>query len=131
MRAKIIATAKNDAAKPLRFMFVGGIATLVHMCVAAAVLSARPESSAFLANVIAFVVAFLASFYGHRHLTFSTRGSMRRFFIVAVAGFALNNVILSIGLALSAPKLIAIIIATAFVPVLTYLASSMWAFKKK
>lgn len=130
MRNWIVTNVKSDAARPLRFMFVGGIATLVHMSVAAAALAVNHDLSAFTANVIAFAVAFLVSFYGHRHLTFSKRGSMRRFLVVALGGFVLNTTILAIALALSAPKLIAIIIATACVPVLTYLVSSLWAFNK-
>ncbi|MGV0879133.1 GtrA family protein [Martelella sp. FLE1502] len=122
---------KGNAARPIRFAGVGGVATLVHMGTAALLLWIFPALPAAFVNLLAFMVAFLVSFYGHRHLTFYTRGRMHRFLIVALCGFALNNVILYVALASSIPKLIAIIIATACVPVVTYLASALWAFREK
>ncbi|EKT4523094.1 GtrA family protein [Pseudomonas putida] len=130
MRDWFVTIVKSDAARPLRFILVGGIATIVHMSFATVALALVADLSPFLANLIAFAVAFLVSFYGHRHLTFLTRGNIRRFLVVAVAGFALNNLILYAILVLGVPKLISIIIATACVPVMSYLVSSLWAFKK-
>lgn len=115
----------------IRFLLVGGVATLVHMLVAAGILLVRPDVSAFVANAGAFACAFLVSFVGHRHFTFARPGSLWRFLVVALGGFALNNAILAVALALSVPKLVAVVVATACVPVLTYLASSLWAFRIK
>ncbi|OAL57874.1 hypothetical protein A6R74_11715 [Halomonas sp. ALS9] len=119
----------RDAFRLFRFLIVGGAATSTHMLVAALLFAYFNNPSPYGINAVAFLVAFLVSFYGHRHITFQTRGSIRRFFLVAVGGFLANNAILTGGLALGMDGLVAVIIATACVPVLTYLASSLWAFK--
>lgn len=121
----------HAALQPFRFLIVGGVATLTHMIVVALVFALYPSPSPYAANIIAFLVAFLVSFYGHRHITFQTRGSIRRFLIVAIGGFLANNVILTACLTFGLDDFIAVIIATACLPVLTYLASSLWAFKTK
>ncbi|WNL43449.1 GtrA family protein [Halomonas sp. PAMB 3264] len=127
---RLIELFNRDVFQPFRFLIMGGLATLTHMLVATLLFALLTEPSPYLVNVIAFALAFLVSFFGHRHVTFKTRGSMGRFFLVAIAGFAANNAILTAGLALGVNNLAAVIIATACVPVLTYLASSLWAFKK-
>lgn len=128
---RLITLFNHNALKPFRFLIVGGVATAVHMLAAALVFAIYPGPSPYAANIIAFAVAFLVSFYGHRHITFQTRGSMRRFLLVAIGGFVANNAILAGLLTFGVDGLVAVIIATACVPVLTYLASSLWAFKTK
>lgn len=129
---RILADLFNrDSFRPLRFLIVGGAATLVHMLVAALAFAVYPTPSPYAANIIAFLVAFIVSFYGHRHITFQTKGSMLRFLLVATGGFLANNAILTGCLAVGIGDLASVIIATACVPVLTYLASSLWAFKSK
>lgn len=102
---------------------------MTHLGVAAALWSMAPVTSPYLINVVAFIVAFIVSFYGHRHLTFGLPGSPAKFFVIALGGFALNNVILTGGLYLALPPLAAIVVATICVPILTYFASALWAFK--
>lgn len=121
---------KSDAARPLRFILVGGFATMIHIVAATALLTLYEGLSPFIANVLAFALAFIASFYGHRYVTFSTDGSVIRFLTVALAGFALNNVVLFISLKLSLPAVFSIVIATICVPFFSYVASVLWAFKK-
>lgn len=128
---RLLTLFNHNALKPFRFLIVGGVATATHMLMAAAVFAIYPGPSPYAANVIAFLVAFLVSFYGHRHITFQTRGSMRRFLLVAIGGFLANNAILTGCLAIGVDDLVAVIIATACVPALTYLASSLWAFNTK
>lgn len=128
---KLIKLFNHDGFQPFRFIIVGGVATATHLLVAALLFTFYSAPSPYAVNVIAFMMAFIVSFYGHRHITFQTRGSMSRFFIVAIAGFVTNNVILTGCLWLGFDGLVAVVIATACMPVLTYLASSLWAFKKK
>lgn len=128
---RLVDLFNHAALQPFRFLIVGGVATLTHMLVVALVFARYEEPSPYAANIIAFIVAFLVSFYGHRHITFQTRGSICRFLIVAIAGFLANNAILTACLFFGLDDFIAVIIATACVPVLTYLASSLWAFKTK
>lgn len=117
-----------NALRPFRFLIVGGIATATHMLVAVTLFAVYHDLSLYVVNLIAFLVAFLASFYGHKHVTFQTQGSMRRFLLVAIAGFLANNMLLAGCIAIGFGDLIAVIIATASVPLLTYFASSLWAF---
>lgn len=118
----------DDRLRPLRFILVGGLATLVHILVAGTLLAIF-EPQPYVANFIAFLVAFGVSYCGHRYLTFARRGSILRFFVVAIAGFALNNLLLTGLLALGLSAFLAIVVATALVPVFSYLASSLWAFR--
>jgi putative flippase GtrA len=112
-----------------RFALVGALATLVHLAVAGSVVFLLPASSPFLANIAGFLVAFFVSFAGHRHYTFRRKGSMRRFFVIALAGFALNNGLLSgIIAAEYVGEFAAITVATLAVPLLTFLAARLWAF---
>ncbi|WP_136067486.1 GtrA family protein [Modicisalibacter radicis] len=113
----------------VRFGGVGVFATLVHLAVAAAVFWFWASISPFLANVLAFLVAFQVSLWGHRRFTFRRRGHSGRFFLVAVAGFAANNGILASLLATtSISGLSAVAISTLLVPLVMFLAARLWAF---
>ncbi|WP_447553425.1 GtrA family protein [Vreelandella sp. EE22] len=127
---RLVELFNRDIFQPFRFLVVGALATATHLLVATLLFVLLGAPSPYLVNVIAFVVAFMVSFLGHRYITFKTNGSLGRFFLVAVGGFLANNAILTAGLALGMESLPAVILATASVPVLTYLASSLWAFKK-
>ena len=119
-------------AELLRFGFVGGLASAVHFVVAT-LLFWYTSGGIFAANAVAFAVAFVVSFVGHRRLTFRASQpdtqSLPRFAAVAAGGFVVNNASLAAftwfvgreslwGLAL------AIVVAAAFV----YLTSKFWAF---
>lgn len=118
----------KSAARPLRFALVGAVATGVHMAVAACLLGLCGWP-AYLANLGAFSVAFVVSYLGHRHLTFARAGSPWRFLLVALGGFGLNNLLLTGLLACGVPALYGLLIATALVPVFSYLLSSGWVFR--
>lgn len=118
----------KSAARPLRFALVGAVATLVHMAVATLLLGlcAWPP---YAANLGAFLIAFGVSYLGHRHVTFARAGSPWRFLLVALGGFGLNNLLLTGLLACGVPALAALLVATALVPVFSYLLSSLWVFR--
>lgn len=123
--------ARQEAGTATRFGLVGLAATGVHLAVAALMLFLWPPLNEFIANIVAFCVAFQISLVGHRRLTFKRQGSAWRFALVAASGFALNNGLLAVliqGLGMSG--FVAIAIATLSVPVVTYLASRLWAFKE-
>lgn len=128
---RLITLFNHDVFQPFRFLIVGGVATATHMLVATLLFALYAAPSPYWVNVVAFIVAFMVSFYGHRHITFQIRGSLRRFLLVALGGFLANNAILTGCLTLGFTSFASVIIATACVPVLTYLASSLWAFKKE
>ncbi len=118
----------KSAGRPLRFALVGAAATLVHMAVATLLLGLC-SWPAYPANLGAFLVAFGVSYLGHRHITFARAGSPWRFLLVALAGFGLNNLLLTGLLAWGVPPLYALVAATALVPVFSYLLSSLWVFR--
>ena len=118
----------SSAARPLRFVLVGAVATGVHMAVASLLLGFWGWP-AYSANLGAFPIAFCASYLGHRYLTFARTGSPWRFLLVALAGFGLNNLLLTGLLACGLPALGALLVATALVPMFSYLLSSLWVFR--
>lgn len=113
----------------VRFGLVGGAATATHLAAAWALLRQWPEMSPFLANLIAFLLAFQVSFWGHSRFTFGTEGSRLRFFLVSGAGFALNNVLLGLLLLPGVfTPFVAICLAAALVPLFVFIASKLWVF---
>ena len=82
----------------LRFGLVGALATLVHMLIGAILI--HSGWSALAANPISFLIAFVVSFMGHYGFSFSDQScdvatSLKRFALVAVGGFAVNEGILA------------------------------------
>jgi putative flippase GtrA len=121
---------RKSAGRPLRFVIVGVSATFTHIGSAWLILFLQPLANPYLVNFLGYALGFFVSYFGHRYLTFRTSGSMSRFLLVVVAGFGLNNLLVSLLLAASASSFLAILIATAAVPVLTYVASSRWVFRR-
>src|SRR6056297_2785570 len=88
-----------------RFSLIGLAATLVHLFVGVTLIDAGWMP--VVANLAAFCTAFLVSFAGHFGYTFSShqvalRTSLRRFIVVALAGFCTNETMLLILLAQNA-----------------------------
>lgn len=75
----------------LRFGLVGGMATLTHLGVAWWAIQQWPQWSPFWVNLLAFVIAFQVSFWGHSRFTFRQQGHWLKFLSVTVTGFAINN----------------------------------------
>ena len=120
----------GEAGRITRFGLVGGAATLIHLLVAGALLGFFTGLSPFIANIVAFLMAFLVSLHGHRHITFKQQGSGVKFFVVALSGFALNNFLLASMLAVTPlPDFVALTISTLAVPIVSYLAARLWAFR--
>lgn len=121
-------------AQGLRFGLVGLAATAVHMLVGAAlILGAMPP---LIANGLAFAVAFAVSFTGHFGFTFAESGArfavaLRRFAVVALGGFAVNEalLILLLGSMQGAWPTTALVTSTSVAAGLTFLASRFWAFQ--
>ncbi|GGB61528.1 hypothetical protein GCM10011316_36880 [Roseibium aquae] len=126
---------KAEAGKAGRFAVVGALATLVHTTVSLGLLQSG-MLQAFPANVAGFLVAFCFSFAGHHFWSFAepnghsrTTHRMRRFFIIALAGFMVNSGVLTAWLALTPwPESIGLVVAIAIVPGLSFLGARLWAF---
>ena len=116
----------------LRFGIVGGAATAVHFAVAS--WSIMAGGSPHRANALAFAIAFLVSFVGHRRFTFGAvdtplLGSVARFASIAMAAFVLNGAVFAILLEWAAvPVLVALAVAIGFAATFTFLAGRCWAF---
>jgi putative flippase GtrA len=118
------------------FFGVGAAATLTHLIVFFVLERVFPLLLPEIANFLAFCTAFSVSFVGHRHLSCSDtshtiKQSLKRFVLVAVAGFACNEVIFSLTLRLLAwPSWLALLSGFAVATIQTYLLSRYWAFRK-
>lgn len=88
----------------------------------------------FVANFLAFACAFSVSFTGHflwtfRHLNAGVLKSSARFGLIAMLGFFANNALLATLLESGVPKATAGVIAVTIVPLVSYVASRLWAFR--
>jgi putative flippase GtrA len=121
------------------FAGVGLAASVVHYVsgiMFIELLAVRP----WVANVLAFLVAFPVSYLGHSFLTFSARRygrtsattgrSLGRFLITAITGFAINqmSVVLFVEW-LGQPARIVMAISIVAVAGFLYVAGKVWAFR--
>jgi len=116
----------------MRFGIIGVLAALTHYAIA--ITLTNKGIPAAWANLVAFVIAFWVSYFGHRYFSFdagdvSHQQTLPRFIFVAVLGFILNESLLllmlhftSITIALGLPF---IIILTA---IFTFILSRQFAF---
>lgn len=119
------------------FIFVGCAAAAVHLG-SVHVLVSQFGWQPLVANVVAWLVAFCVSFTGHWHLTFPHSGApmvraIRRFFVIALTGFAINEALYAVLLDVAGAQwylaiLFFVLIAVA---VMTWVLSSRWAFLGK
>ncbi len=116
------------------FGVVGVLASLVHVVVGLALVRSG-LALPFSANIFAFLTAFLVSYFGHRSFSFRAqtahRRSLPRFFIVAVVGLCLNQIIVyTMVLRMMLPYEAALALVVTAVPALTYVLSRWWAFSE-
>lgn len=116
----------------MRFGVIGVIAAITHYCIA--IFLTDTHVAAAWANLVAFVIAFWVSYFGHRYFSFdagdvSHQQTLPRFILVAVFGFILNESLLllmlhftKISMALGLPF---IILLTAM---FTFILSRQFAF---
>lgn len=118
-----------------KFCFVGGAAALTHYMVLIMLLRHTHISLAY-GNLIAFIVAFWVSYFGHRIVTFNAQNilhqqALPRFMLVACFGFAFNEVfLLTLHHLFNRTDLsILIILTIAITAVFTFFLSKFFAFK--
>jgi putative flippase GtrA len=109
---------------------VGGAATLTHLAVALAIVSAHTRVAPLHANLAAFCVAFLVSYLGHRYFTFKAPGAPVRFLAAALLGLLVNNVVLVALLAAGLSDRLAIGVAALAAPGVVFLVSKFWVFSR-
>jgi putative flippase GtrA len=114
------------------FGLVGASAFVVHFAVVATIVPLGVPP--LLANVGGFLVAFTVSFIGHGRWSFPAEGrpvgpALRRFAVVAIAGFALNEALYAVLLRWTRLDYrFALLLVLAGVAALTWLANRYWAF---
>lgn len=113
----------------LRFLLVGGAATAIHLVVAFILFAAFSDINVYLVNVIAFLVAFLFSYFGHRFFTFRKYGSFYLFLMVALSGFFINNLMLFVLSAVGVFDFVALCFSTLSAAIFTYFLSRFFVFK--
>jgi putative flippase GtrA len=116
------------------FLVVGALAAAVHWLVVVGLVTGL-RLQPLLANIIGWLVAFVASFSGHYLLTFRDQSaplgrSALRFFGVSALGFSINESIYAITLALGWRYDWALLIVLVAVAVMTYFLSRRWAFMR-
>lgn len=116
----------------LRFAFVGGFVTLLHVAVALSVhgLFAVP---ALWANLIAFIAAFAVSYFLNWLWTFdavSRHGAaLPKFLAVSLSGFGVNQAIVYlVAVRAGYPMWVAMIPVTVIIPVFSFIMSKTWVF---
>ncbi|WP_018274106.1 GtrA family protein [Teredinibacter turnerae] len=115
------------------FGVVGVSATLTHYFVA--LLShERALVPLYLANILGYCAAVAISFFGHGKLTFRREldlGVFLRFVVVSITTLAVSELLLFImetWLVLSHRISLAVVVCT--IPVITFLLSKLWVFRK-
>ncbi|WP_318467731.1 GtrA family protein [Photobacterium leiognathi] len=113
-----------------RFAIIGLLATAVHLSVVRLYFFQIQDPSEYTANVVGFSIAFLVSYFGHRHFTFGQKGSFLKFLAVSLMGFFINNITLA-SLLKSAmfSGWLAVTISTLCVPIITFILAKFWVFK--
>jgi len=118
-----------------RFLVVGLLAMGTHFLVFLVI--SHFGVAALIGNVIAFVVAFQVSFWGHFKWSFRESGNakvpaMIRFFTVSVSGFIVNELMFAALLEWTPlPEKWALLIVLFSVAGGTFLWSKFWAFSHK
>lgn len=119
------------------FGLVGTIAAAMHFC-CLLLLVQHVQLKPVLANPLAFLCAFVISFIGHYHLTFSqTQHSclqaLWRWLCSALAGFALNQILFMAGIKCFGNQAYWWLwfIVTIIVTFLSFVLGKFWAFNEK
>lgn len=117
----------------LWFGLVGATAAAVHFGVVWLLVS-QWQMQALLANVLGFATAFGVSFLGHHRLSFAShqasgRQALPRFALVALLGFASNELLYALLLSLGMEYRLALLLVLVAVAAMTWLLSRHWAFR--
>jgi putative flippase GtrA len=125
-------TSSNPISQMIRFGIIGVLAALTHYAIA--VILTHEVVAAAWSNLIAFIIAFWVSYFGHRYFSFnasnvSHQQTLPRFIFVALLGFMLNQTLLLFMLHFTT---VAIAVGLPFILILTaiftFILSRQFAF---
>ena len=120
--------SKKSFYELVRFVIVGGAATLVDLAVTTILVFATSLHENIITS-IAFITAFWVSYFGHKNFTFKKNGSAFSFFILAVSTLVIRNILVW-GLVLCDIRgLPALITAMVAVTAITYFVAKFKIFK--
>lgn len=123
------ANGKKNFFELIRFVIVGGMSTVVDLVVTTVLVFTTALNANFI-TTIAFLTAFLVSFFGHRYFTFKRKGSILSFFALAVSTLILRNIFVWFMLhILNLSNYPALIIAMVLVTGITYFVVKFKVFK--
>lgn len=131
---KALADGLQRLPQGLQFALVGGTAAATHL-LAVGLLVYLAEMHPLVANVLAFLVAFVVSYNGHALLTFAQTGArdravVVRYFVVASLSFWVNELLYAAALRwLDWNYLVSLVLVLLLVAVGTFVLSKFWAFK--
>lgn len=118
----------------LRFLLVGGSATLFHYTIMAALIYFQ-NITAGVASATGYTISIFYNYYANARFTFggshSHARSLPRFFFTALVGLGINQIVLLTGINFSMPIVIAQLIGTATVLVWNYLVNATWTFSRR
>ena len=115
----------------MRFVFIGGLATLVDLTVTLVLFFFFPRIHENLVTTCAFGIAFFVSYFGHRYVTFKQHGSVVRFFLLSASMLLLRNILVFLMVTFWMRGLMPIIVAMVLVTAITYLVSKYQIFADK
>ncbi len=136
MNPRAAAISQNPHARQfVKFVLVGGLSTLINFAIYAVLVLNHVDY--LLAATVAFIVATLNSYTWNRRWTFRAgphrHERLVKFTVVQLVGLAINLLILTFlieHVGLQDHKLIAQLIANAFVIISNYLGNKFWTFRE-
>lgn len=118
----------------MRFGIVGAAAATVHFSIVICLVEAELLTPLY-ANVIAFLVGFQVSYWGHRSWTFSGTTTshsiaMPKLFVVGSTGLAINESLFYFFLTVAQlPYPIALLAVLTITPAVSFTLSKLWVFR--
>ena len=122
-------------ARFVRFLIVGGLSSLTYAIFAAIILY-NTAIAPYIGSAIAYLLAIVPNFLGQKYLTFRSKGAfvleIPRFAAVQGANLVLSSAIMHIGVVeLEWSYNIAILIVVVLIPIISYIAMSLFVFVAK
>lgn len=117
----------------LKFAAVGVLAAAVHFSVVV-ILVQTFAYAPLVANVIAFMIAFQVSYWGHRGWTFygtevEHKEAYTKLIVLQVSMFCLNEGMYYALLSMGVQYQLALFIVLAILPIVTFFTSKFWVFQ--
>lgn len=132
MQTVAVMAVKDEISLLMRFASVGTGVMAVHFALALALVvwGGWPAQGA---NLMAFTLAFVLSFFSHYRITFrSGRGygpTLTRFVVSAGAAYAASAALLwGLEISTSLDAAVCVLLAAGVIPAITYVAGRWWVF---